>query len=110
MEVAEVAGAGNDHSQRLFLGQEWDECAKKGTTFDGLLAGETRFAGNLVLTEIGERLLVIALELRFFVRLDLRWIAKQNEFAGELSLIFVEVLLALQLHLDRSAANRTIGR
>src|SRR5256885_1061348 len=110
-----VAAAADDDGERLLLGQELDAVEEELTALDRLLAPEARAAaagriaaGDLVEPELLQRRVVVTLELRLLVRLELARIAEHHDLAGELSLVLLEVGGGLDLRLYRFAADRAV--
>ncbi len=71
---------------------------------EGLAGAHVGAPGDLVAGEIGEGLLVVALGERLLLRLDLAGLAENQDLAGELPLLLLQVFLLRQLDLDRRRA------
>src|SRR5207248_527253 len=104
-EGAVVGIARLDEHERLLLGIELRQRAAEITAADGLLAREARRPGEVVFAELVQGLIVVACEVGLLLRLEVARIAVEDDLAGELPFVLLDVLDLLDLDLDREAAH-----
>ena len=109
-ERAEVAAPEVDDDRRLLLGEELVRGAAQLVTTDELVprvAG--RPPGHLVLDDLGQRLFVVARQVRFGVRRDLADVAPEHDLPGDLALVLVEVVLGFRVDVHDGRLHDAVG-
>ena len=99
-----------DHGQNFFVGEELVQVLDELLPLHKSGKAEGRMvAGNLVVGELREIVVAEAFEGSLGDRLQVRISAEDNDQAGELSLVFLEVLLVLDVHANAFALHYSVG-